>query len=85
MLKKKVKKLWQGRFTSIRDYELKTAIKKGGLVIIHNREQMILNVDELRTLKPNPQLFQSKYTGKYRLVDITFKRNTLDHRQENLI
>ena len=63
MLEKKVTKLWQVKYTSIRDYELTSAIKKGGLVINHNKEQMILNVDELRLLKPNPKVFQSKFKG----------------------
>lgn len=85
MLKKNVTKLWQGKYTSIRDYEIGTAIKKGGLVIIYNEDQMILNIDELKSLKPNPRLFQSKYTGKYKLVDILFKQNTKDHRQGDLI
>ena len=85
MLEKKVTKLWQGKYTSIRDYELTSAIKKGGLVINHNKQQMILNVDELRLLKPNPKVFQSKFKGTYKLVDIFFKPNSNDHRQEQLL
>ena len=44
MLVKKVNKLWQGKYTSVRDYEVTNAIKKGGLVILHNEQQMILNI-----------------------------------------
>ena len=33
MLRVKVKKLWQGRFASIRDYQLNQAKKKGGLIV----------------------------------------------------
>ena len=84
MLEKKVTKLWQGKYTSIRDYELTSAIKKGGLVINHNKEQMILNVDELRLLKPNPKVFQSKFKGSYRLIDILFKPLTEDPNQRSL-
>ena len=85
MLVKKVTKLWQDKYTSVRDYEVTNAIKKGGLVILHNEQQMILNIDELKTLKPNPKNFQSKFKGSYKLVDITFNPNTTDHRQGDLL
>ena len=85
MLVKKVNKLWQGKYTSVRDYEVTNAIKKGGLVILHNEQQMILNVDELKTLKPSTKNFQSKFKGSYKLVDITFNPNTTDHRQGDLL
>ena len=85
MLEKKVTKLWQGRYTSIRDYEIKNAIKKGGMVIFHDNKQMIINADELKTLKPTSKVFQSKFKGTYRLVDILFKPNSIDHRQESLL
>jgi hypothetical protein len=85
MLVKKVTKLWQDKYTSVRDYEVTNAIKKGGLVILHNEQQMILNVDELKTLKPSTKNFQSKFKGSYKLVDITFNPNTADHRQGDLL
>ena len=31
--KVKVKKLWQGRYVSVKDYEIKEAISKGGMHI----------------------------------------------------
>ena len=40
MKTKKVTKLWRGKFVSVRDYELADAIKKGGLLITHNQNQM---------------------------------------------
>ena len=85
MLVKKVTKLWQDKYTSVRDYEVTNAIKKGGLVILHNEQQMILNVDELKTLKPSTKNFQSKFKGSYKLVDITFNPNTADHGQGDLL
>ena len=85
MLEKKVTKLWQGRYTSVRDYEIKSAIKKGGMVIFYNDKQMIINPDELKNLKPTSKVFQSKFRGAYRLVDILFKPNAIDHRQEILL
>ena len=80
MKKKKVDKLWQGRFVSIRDYELADAIKKGGLLITHNENQMFLDVDELKKLKPTGKVHQSKFKGAYQLVDIVWQNNQ-DKRQ----
>ncbi len=82
---KKVNKLWKGRFVSCRDYEIRDAIKKGGLQIKHNEQVMELSVDELKTLKPTGQMHQSKFSGQYQLVDITWKPLAHDPRQENLI
>ena len=36
MKRKQVKKLWLGKFVSVRDYELKDAIREGGLIIEHD-------------------------------------------------
>jgi len=85
MLQKTVTKLWQGKYTSIRDYDIKSAIKQGGMVIFHNNQQMILNVEELQSLKPTSKVFQSKYKGTYQLVDVLFKPNSTDHRQESFL
>ena len=85
MMQKKVTKLWLGKFVSVRDYEVSNAIKKGGLVIKHNNEQMILKPNELSSLKPNPKPIQSKFKGTYKLVDITFKPMTDDPRQASFI
>ena len=38
MLVKVVKKLWQGKYASIRDYEQKAAIKEGGIEIKFNNK-----------------------------------------------
>ena len=73
MVIKMVKKLWQGKYVSVRDYEVKQAIVKGGMRIGHGKDMMQLNVDELKQLKPTGATLQSKYGGTYRLVDITFK------------
>ena len=40
MKTKKVSKLWQGRFVSVRDYEVQSAINKGGLRLFHNEQIM---------------------------------------------
>ena len=73
MVIKMVKKLWQSKYVSVRDYEVKQAIVKGGMRIEHGKDMMQLNVDELKLLKPTGATLQSKYGGTYRLVDITFK------------
>lgn len=82
---KQVKKLWKGQFVSIRDYEIKAAIQKGGLRLSHNEQVMELSVEDLKSLKPTGQGHQSKFGGVYQLVDITWKPLVHDPRQETLI
>ena len=84
MKKKIVKKLWQGKFCSVRDYEVRDAIKKGGLELQHDNQIMRLNVNELRQLKPTGKPIQSKFKGSYHLIDITFKPLTEDVNQQKL-
>jgi len=85
MKKKKVTKLWQGKFVSVRDYEVQAAIKKGGLEINHGGKIMQLKPDELLHLQPSSKIFQSKFKGSYRLIDILFKPLTEDPNQGKLI
>ncbi len=59
MIAKTVNKLWQGKFVSVRDYEVKKAISQGGMVLTYNGDKMTLTVDELKNLKPSPQLIKS--------------------------
>ena len=70
MFAKVVKKLWQGKYCSIRDYELEKAIKNGGLSLHFNGKIMTIYVDELLKLQP---VGKPIYKGTYRLVDIKFK------------
>ncbi len=84
MKKKKVTKLWQGKFVSVRDYEVQAAIKKGGLEINHNNKIMQLKPEELQHLQPSSKVFQSKFKGSYRLIDILFKPLTEDPNQRSL-
>jgi hypothetical protein len=71
MLTKTVSKLWQGTKVSVRDYEVNQAIKKGGMIIIHNNKTMKIPADLLSAFKPEPKVWKSKTGGKdYRLVDI---------------
>ena len=74
MVIKMVKKLWQGKYVSVRDYEVAQAIAKGGMRIEHGKDVMQLDVAQLHQLKPTGATLKSKYgRGSYRLVDITFK------------
>lgn len=84
MINKTVTKLWQGKYTSVRDYEIDKAIKKGGLVVHYKDKHMNISVDELRRLKPTGKLIQSNYKGSYRLVDVLFKPETEDINQAQL-
>ena len=85
MKDKKVTKLWQGKYLSIRDYELQEAIRKGGLRLTYGDKTMELKPEELKNLKPNANVIQSQYKGSYRLVDIIFKPLTEDPRQKKLL
>jgi len=85
MVIKTVKKLWQGKYVSVRDYEAEKAIKKGGMRIKHGKDLMQLTVAELQQLKPTGNLMQSKFQGSYRLVDITFRPLTEHPDQGRLI
>ena len=84
MIKKTVTKLWQGKYCSIRDYELTKAIKKGGLILHYKDKQMIIHRDELTRLKPTGKKIQSNYKGSYQLVDILFKPEVDNLYQSNL-
>ena len=84
MINKTVTKLWQGKYTSVRDYEIEKAIKKGGLVIHYKDKYMNISIDELKRLKPTGKVIQSNYKGSYRLVDILFKPETENIHQSNL-
>ena len=82
MLKKRVTKLWKGSYVSIRTYEALAAIKKGGMHLTFGNDQMILQPDEIKQLKPCSEVFKSKTGGKdYQLIDIKFEPNVADPRQ----
>ena len=80
-----VTKLWLGKYVSIRDYEVTKAISKGGLIIEHDNKKMFLDVDELKSLKPNPKPIQSKFKGTYKLVNITFAPLPTDPNQGDFL
>ena len=89
MLDKKVTKLWQGRFVSIRDYELQSGIERGGLRIRHNNQPMLLSESELKNIQNNIPFnnppIKSKTGGKnYRLVDIPWKPAQPENGQKEL-
>ena len=85
MVIKTVKKLWQGKYVSVRDYEVEKAIVKGGMRIRYGKDLMQLSVAELQQLKPSGPALQSKFRGAYQLVDITFKPLTEHPDQGRLI
>ena len=71
MIPKVVKKLWKGKYVSVRDYELSSAINNGGMRILHNGESMELTPEQLKDLEPQGEAFKSQFSdNKYRLVDI---------------
>lgn len=86
MIKKIVTKLWQGKFVSVRDYEVASAIKSGGMEITYQDQKMYLPPHVLQALQPTGQKMKSKIGGKdYFLMDILFKPSQEDPRQIKLI
>ena len=81
MKKKEVIKLWQGKYVSVRDYEIRSAIEQGGMEITHDGEKMVLTPEELADLKIGSRVIQSKFKGTYRLADILFEPFEDDPRQ----
>ena len=73
MFRKEVTKLWQGKFVSVRDYEVRKAINKGGMLLYHKDKYMTIYPEQFKQLKPNTNKIQSNYKGTYKLVDILFK------------
>lgn len=83
MFEKVVTKLWQGRFVSVRDYEVKQAIAKGGLIVHYDQKAMMVPRDQLQGLIENlpadTPIHKSKTGGRdYRLIDIPWKRKEPD-------
>ena len=80
----RVKKLWLGKFVSLRDNWIKDGIRKGGLNIFYLEKSMYLNVNQLESVllsKPS-QTISSHYKGKYLLYDVEFGKK--DGRQNEL-
>ena len=81
MKRKLVKKLWLGKFVSVRDYELKDAILGGGLIIEHEGEQMRMSVEDLKQITPSGKFHKAKFADfvqSYQLCDITWKPSNID-------
>ena len=81
MKTKRVDKLWRG-CVSIRDYEWRDAIQKGGIKITHGNDTITVTADELSHLRPTGKFIQSRWKGSYQLVDVPFVPDT---QQEILI
>ena len=84
MKRKQVKKLWQGKFVSIRDYELSDAIEMGGLIIEHDGEKMRMSIEDIKQIKPSGKFHKAKFAGKiksYQLCDITWKPSNTEQKE----
>ena len=85
MKKVEVKKRWLGKFVSVRDNWIDDALSKGGLIIIHENQQMILNTNELKNIVYDREI-KSKYDGKtYQLANILWKPSDTNLNQLNLV
>lgn len=83
MFEKVVTKLWQGRYVSVRDYEIDTALARGGMIIHFEGNAMALDIGDLTDIKnsipPNSKIFKSKTGGRsYRLVDVPWKLKSVN-------
>ena len=86
MLTVTVKKMWLGKYVSIREPQLKKAIASGGLIINYDNQHMVLSKLEVKSLSANMREFKSKFGNKpYKLVDITWKPTDVPINQFNLL
>ena len=80
----RIKKLWQGKYASLRDIWIKNGIKAGALKVFYNEKSMYLNKESLESVllsKPS-QIISSMYKGNYKLYDVEFGKD--DYRQTKL-
>lgn len=79
-----VKKLWKGKYVSLRDNWIQFGIDKGGLEVRHNGQAMFLDPIELKKGKYSGS-YKSKYgKGSYKLYDFIFSPS-LDTRQKSFL
>lgn len=80
MITKTVKKLWQGKYASVRDYEVDACIKSDSdMEIKYKDKSVIIPIGRLKYYKPNSKVFESKFGKPYRLIDIPFE-DTFDEK-----
>jgi hypothetical protein len=79
-----VKKLWKGKYVSLRDNWIKFGQKKGGLYIRYNGQSMFLLPDDLKCGTYSGTFKSKMGKGSYKLYDFVFTPN-LDTRQGNLL
>lgn len=84
MIEKTVKKLWQGKYIDIRDYEIPKAIKSGGMIVYYNGKHMTLTTKELSNMKGTGQVVQSKFSGTYKLISVKWSPEIENPKQEKL-
>jgi len=74
MITKTVKKLWQGKYASVRDYEVAACIKSdSNMEIKYKNKSIVVPLDRLKLYKPNDRIFESKFGKPYKLIDIPFE------------
>lgn len=74
MITKTVKKLWQGKYASVRDYEVAACIKSdSNMEIKYKDKSVVIPLDRLKLYKPNDRIFESKFGKPYKLIDIPFE------------
>jgi len=74
MITKTVKKLWQGKYASVRDYEVAACLKSDSdMEIKYKNKSVVIPLDRLKLYKPNDRIFESKFGKPYKLIDIPFE------------
>lgn len=74
MITKTVKKLWQGKYASVRDYEVAACIKSdSNMEIKYKDKSVVVPLERLKLYKPNDRIFESKFGKPYKLIDIPFE------------
>jgi len=74
MITKTVKKLWQGKYASVRDYEVAACLKSNSdMEIKYKDKSVVIPLNRLKLYKPNDRIFESKFGKPYKLIDIPFE------------
>jgi len=81
MITKTVKKLWQGKYASVRDYEVAACLKSEcDMEIKYKDKSVVIPLGRLKLYKPNDKIFESKFGKPYKLIDIPFEKEVVDEK-----
>ena len=84
-----IKKLWQGRYVSIRENHLLKGSYSGGLIVRHDRKKMFIPADickrDFMQKKEKGTKVESKWGKPYYIIDFRWNPTEEEHRRGVLI